>query len=529
MKRLSRLGAVLNKQIGKAVSDRGIDGTQLLVKSGYVHSTGRSGTYNLLPLGFRVQNKIERVIREEMDSAEGSELSLVSLSSGDLWRKSGRISGSEIYRFPEQDQVLAATCEEEVTNLVREIGVSSYKQLPLRLYQIGKKFRAEKRARGGMLRAREFTMKDMYSFDHNRVEAQQSYEAVKQAYMRIFERLGVPIVVAEADTGTIGGEMSHEYHLLSPHGEDKVANCASCGYTANIEKAIGIVKETSSREIKVEYYLTDDGTDSLVAVYCAVDRSINVARVHEEVGIRMDILGQDALAKYQATEGVDEIVLLQRRFIRVVDETVDETVELPNLPEEIRVTKPGTTTLNGVSVVDVADGDACANCDGELKLTHAIEVAHTFLLGTKYSSTFEAKVLNHAGHTVPIEMGCYGIGVSRLLPCIAETMRDDDGLRWPKTIAPFDCLVVCGDEEVASNIGSLITEQGLSAVWDDRTNQFGQALGASKSLGVPIIIVAGKRSLKEGKVEVQARDGSSSESVDIASVGQYAKNLWNNL
>lgn len=468
------------------------DVTELLVNSGYM-SKSSSGVYSMLPLGYKIQQNIESIIRNRMNEIDGAECLLPSLALHSIWKKSGRSNNPELFKTNDEKYLLAATCEEEVTSLVSST-IKSNRDLPLRLYQISKKFRNEKRPRGGLLRGKEFIMKDMYSFDKSQAEARKTYQQVQQAYNNLFKDIGVPIVVAEADSGNIGGSLSHEYHYLSSAGEDEVIHCKGCGYTANMEKAVSYGETVESGEAEVKYYISKDHTE-LIGVYTPPGRVLNNILVDDLVDI--DYECKNVIEEWQKQ---DELI---RRMIRIIDPRVGIKCELPEPP--VTVNRTGTTTLYE-PIVSVNNGENCISCDGTLNNSRAIEVAHTFYLGTKYSSTFNCKVDQSI-----VEMGCYGIGVSRMVAAIAEVTKDKHGLKWPRSITPFDAVVVATDEKVGLDIVNKLKNVGVSAVWDDRSKQFGALLGAARSFGFPLTVIGGKKYINEGVLEVQRRDNKNAE------------------
>ncbi|KAA8904148.1 hypothetical protein TRICI_005598 [Trichomonascus ciferrii] len=498
--RLSRLFVPLNK--AKGVSDV----AELLVRNGYLRQSS-SGAYNVLPLGVRVLQKVEGIVRRRMNEVEGAEVQLTSLSPSGLWKKSGRYGNKEYYHVDKDKYVLAPTCEEEITNVVSG-EVNSYRQLPLRLYQITRKYRDEKRPRGGLLRTKEFVMKDMYTFDEDKRAAEKTYRDVQAAYEQVFADIGVPVKMAEADSGAIGGELSHEFHYLSDAGEDKVINCPNCKYTANIERAASYGEVSQSAQANVAYFVNED-RDNLVAVYYPPERTLNLNLVKAEVP-DIDFSVENPVEVF--VEDLEDFVT--KRLVRIIDPRIKPSIDLPELP--FQAARNATTTLEDIPVVDVEAGEVCPVCDKPgLEERRAIEVAHTFYLGQKYSRPFDANVTGRDDVPRLIEMGCYGIGISRILSAVAEVLKDEEGLRWPKSIAPADAVVVATDPEVAQTVGSAIQSHGVDVVWDDRSSQFGVVLGMARSMGFPLAIIAGKGYQKDGTVEIQQRNKSKKEAIVV--------------
>lgn len=502
-------------------------------------------------------------MRKHMNSVGGVEVSLSTLSSPKLWERTGRANNTELFRLKDSrgtnEHFLAPTHEEEITNLVAN-NVSSYRQLPLRLFQITRKYRDEKRPRGGLLRGKEFLMKDMYSFDITQDAAKSTYTEVQTAYNAFFKEVGVPFVVAEADSGSIGGSLSHEYHYLSHVGEDTVATCDHCKFTANVEKAIAEPPESQrgseSEEAAVEYFVSpDENRETLVAAYYPKNREFSVLHLLNELPdntIDLDVFengspvsvekSQDqpedkqensvkdyAISLFLKTaKAQDDSALLTRRFIRVMDSRLGRSTPLPELP--FRPNRGSTTTLIDVPLVMAQDGDACPECGEEtLRVARAVEIGHTFYLGTKYSkplnATINASSVNKDAESpsepVPIEMGCYGIGLSRLLAAITSITKDKDGLVWPVSIAPYHVVVVSKNVETGAQIvdslrtgtavkdGQNTTRPVINAVLDDRpATSFGASLRDARALGFPATIVVGKNFAEKGKVEIQLRSMS---------------------
>lgn len=514
--RLSRFLVPLKK----VAQPQKLDTVDLLVNNGYIKQSS-SGVFNILPLGLRVQQRIESIIRKRLNNIECQETSLAILAETEIWKKSGRFENAgELFSVRDKPDdetsryLMAPTNEEEITQLVAS-EVHSYRQLPLRLYQIGKKFRNEMRPRGGLLRAREFVMKDLYTFDNSEKEALATYEEVREAYRNIFKDLGAPFSVAEADTGAIGGSLSHEFHYLTDVGEDTVAHCEQCSYTANVEKASYIVEKSLDKSVgvNVEYFLSED-KDTLVAAYYPETRELNPLAIKQDFPLCEEDI--DPIKTFIRNESIN------KRLLRLIDPLVHEAAELPEPGDELErsISKRQTTTLNAeITVVEA--GDICPECEkSPLKLSRAIEVGHTFYLGSKYTKPFSAKVQTKEGGASLIEMGCYGIGVSRLISAIAEVCRDDQGLIWPASVAPFQVLVVAGQHETGLSITKKLNDMGISAVFDDRSKQFGALLGQAKSLGFPYTVIAGKKFAETGELEVQPRTSKDSVFSSIENLGQ---------
>ncbi|VTT66892.1 unnamed protein product [Fusarium fujikuroi] len=433
----------------------------------------------LLPLGLRVQDKIEKLIDKHMHSVGASRLSLSTISSEELWRKSDRLESvaPELFRLKDRKDtplILSPTHEEEITILVAGI-VNSYKDLPIRLYQITRKYRDERRPRHGLLRSREFLMKDLYTFDLTTLEAVETYRQVSAAYRAFFDELKLPYLVAEASSGDMGGDLSHEYHLPSSVGEDTVVNCDSCGYTAN--------DEVAALRPRFPSY---DGSESPPASHFRVWRGISKDRktlinawyprpsgTSAESGLNLHAV-KSAVPELDAT--IEDPLPLwgvslesgTTKVINVVDgrlEPVFERVrdQLPLLPKDLQPCQVEYSTIGstasggGLNLARITDGDACPRCeDGALKIHRALECGHTFQLGTRYSVPLDACVTLPRsgipataaeeglvpGSRIPLQMGCHGVGVSRIFGAVAEILADEQGLNWPRAIAPFEVAII---------------------------------------------------------------------------------------
>lgn len=440
---LSKLLSPLSKH-----SRADLSSVDLLVSHGYIKQAG-SGYFDLLPLGLRVQKKISAIVRKHLDRADCTELELSTLVNPQLWRDSGRLRDDEENEFifvSGKKHLLAPTAEEQITSLV---GSVSYRQLPLRLYQITRKYRNELRPREGLLRTREFLMKDLYSFDLDPEAAAESYKRVRQAYNDIFEEIGIPFVAAEADSGSMGGDLSHEYHYIDKLGEDSIVTCSSCGYAANIE--------------------------------CAVSNG------GPSTGESVIVGGAKIPANRTASPPLIERA--QEAGKLLVDSRID--------PKD------------GVPLVVPLAGDDCVHCGHPLNIDLSIEVGHTFYLADRYTKPFKANVSPSAGSPRPMEMGCYGIGINRIIGAVASKNLDSHGLVWPRSIAPFDCCIVSKDHDLAADIAEELAGNGIDATYDDRTTQLGQSMRAARESGFPFTLVLGKSWEKENLIEILPRRGDS--------------------
>jgi len=528
---------------------------RLLVRAGYVRQLG-SGIYSLLPLGFRVTKRIEQVIREEIDRIGGQEMEMPVVHPADLWKESGRWFkiGPELARFTdraERDMVLAMTHEEVVADLLREI-VRSYRQLPVIVYHFQTKFRDEPRARGGLIRVREFVMKDSYSCDRDFAGLDASYQKHYAAYSRIFERLGLHAIAVGADVGMMGGTGAHEFMVLNPAGEDTLVLCEGCGYAANQQVAlVGKPEPAAEEPLPVEEIETPDTTTiETLARFLGVGRDRTAKATFFVTGD-----GRFVVAIVRGDYDVNETKLVNavkaigglrpahleeirergmepgygspigaRDALVVVDDLVARSPNLvagANRPgwhlRNVNVPRDFTPDL----VVDIAnarEGDSCPDCDGTVVLRNGIEVGNIFKLGTDYTTALGATYLGEDGERHPIVMGSYGIGLGRALACVVEDYHDERGICWPREIAPYPAhLVALGANreprvrEVADRIHAATKAAGHAReiLYDDRDESPGVKLTDAELLGMPTILTVSPRSLAAGGVEV--RDRASGE------------------
>lgn len=465
----------------------------------------KPGLVNWLPMGQLVLDKVLALVARHMDNAGAEKVSLLTLSHSLLWQQTGRWAGSELFRLHDgtgAEYCLAPTCEEEITALAKN-SVRLYKQLPLTLYQVGKKFRDELRPRGGLLRGREFVMKDAYSFDTSVPGAMRSYENMVAAYHAVFAELRVPYVKAAALLGDIGGSMLHEWHYLHPLGEDHLMRCLGCGAALNVEKTASFPDPEASpaTQVAVEYFLLADKC-TLVCAYYPLDRVLLRELLTEELP-DIDFSVENAIEDFLAA---DELL---RRIVRVMDARLTPQLPFPDFPVPFG-NRLFLTTLTDIPLVEAHAGELCGECNGVLETANAIEVAHTFVLGDKYSAALDFAVSvprQGLGSTdrIPVQMGCYGIGVSRLVGAIAELCRDDNGLRWPAAIAMWQATVVCaGADADAAKVCEALAEHGIDYRLDDRADvRLGRKIKESNALGVPLLLIVGK-AFPEVEVEVRA-------------------------
>lgn len=515
----------------------------------------------MLPLGLRVQNKIEALIDKHMNSLRASKLSLSSISSQELWQQSGRLStGTELFKFKDRKDtkyLLSPTHEEEITTLIGGM-VSSYRDLPIRVYQIGRKYRDEKRPRGGLLRGREFVMKDLYTFDASDETARNTYDSVRGAYRKFFDELKIDYIEAQADSGNMGGTLSHEYHLQSEKGEDNILCCSKCDFARNEELVdaidysqehldLGELSETVSTDVPLnELLAVSPDNKVLVKAYNQGEttRQINPHAVKAALGATVDLdMGvEDPFKTFAARQGFG------RRLYYVFDDSVTPSARAAQLTkdyefirsnalETVIITRHQDSTQT-FTLAKKQTGDACPACQaGQLTIKTAIEAGHTFHLGTRYSAKLGARVALASGNeTVPMVMGCHGIGVSRLIAATASCLSDEKGLNWPRAIAPFQVAIVprgldTALLEGASNIYDEITSEGSSidAIIDDRAGTpLPWKLNDADMIGYPIIIILG-RDWAEQKVEVQCRRLGVKATVNVTDVRGFVEDLLHQL
>jgi prolyl-tRNA synthetase len=524
---------------------------QLMLRTGMIRKVA-AGIYSYLPLGLRSIRKVERIIREEMDRAGAMELLMPMVIPAELWQESGRWEqyGKELLRFKDRKETefcLGPTHEEVVTDVVRR-EVKSYRQLPLNLYQIQGKFRDEIRPRFGLMRGREFIMKDAYSFDLDEAGADVAYEKMFQAYRRIFERCGLRFRAVEADTGAIGGTSSHEFMVLAASGEDAIVSCDGCQYAANVEKAelrhSGQAAPTPAAELKkvltparksveeVALYLgtvperlvktlivrTDEG--ETVAVLLRGDRELNDIKLCRLLGCNEVELAPEevVVAVTGAPSGFAGPAGLKLRIL--ADFEVKGMADFITGANEKDAHFTGVNTDRDFSVETFADlrqavaGDPCPRCnEGRLESWRGIEVGHVFKLGTKYSDALSAVVLDDQGKERVLFMGCYGIGVGRTVAAAIEQNHDEQGIIFPMPIAPFQVLVTMlnpNDAQVKDAAEKLYDElqaAGVETLLDDRDERPGSKFKDADLLGIPLRVTVGARGLKEGALELQERKG----------------------
>ncbi|PWY81984.1 prolyl-tRNA synthetase [Aspergillus heteromorphus CBS 117.55] len=582
----------------KPVQGEKEDANDLLIRGGFLRQA-YSGIFHMLPLGLRVQDKLERLIDKHMRSLGASKVSLSSISAQELWEQSGRLKeGSEVFRFLDRKEsrfLLAPTHEEEITTLVGSLS-KSYRDLPVRVYQISRKYRDEQRPRQGLLRGREFIMKDLYTFDYNVENALKTYVSVKAAYTELFNELKIPYLVAAADSGNMGGSLSHEFHFASAKGEDTVISCSTCDSVYNEELAdgkahniddqqpqashspgfdTGEVSGESTRAVSVGLWMAVSH-DKNTLLRCwfpqytlqdptqpPTEREVNshaVKSIAKAAGIDLDISIENPLHQWATHIKSDEASGQRPRVLDLYDSHVraykrpplTDTLEgVDCAAEDIDFSKvdrfPGTN--NYLNLIRVHENDPCSKCGHGLTKTHkATELGHTFHLGTRYSDVLQASVVVDQAHldeadrspssqkdqVMSMQMGCHGIGVSRMISAVADTLADSKGLNWPRAIAPYEVIVVPakGLEAEAEGVYDALTSEpasALDAILDDRDKQMGWKLGDADLIGYPVIIVVGKGWKKQRSLEVQCRRLNVREDVTLEALPEFVRSLLEKL
>ena len=572
-----RTSKLLLATVKETPADAEIISHRLMLRAGLIRKLA-AGLYSWLPLGLRVLRRVEQIVREEMDAAGAQEVLMPAIQPAELWQESGRWEayGPELLRLHDRhrrDFVFGPTHEEIITDLIRR-EIRSYRQLPANFYQIQSKFRDEIRPRFGVMRAREFVMKDAYSFHQDEASLAETYQQMHTTYTRIFERLGLAFRPVEADSGAIGGNRSHEFHVLADSGEDALAICPVCSYAANVEMAPALPPlgkrdaagaamsevdtpgqhtiEEVSRFLKVAAAQTVKtllvkGVGGAIALVLRGDHELNEIKVEKLPGVAkpLQLITAGEVAAVAGCEPgsigpvglhdisiiADESAVRLSNFVCGANENGKHLINVNwgrDLPE------PEVADLR-----NVVEGDPCphpqpvgSECDGKLNIRRGVEVGHIFQLGTKYSETMNATCLDENGNSIVMPMGCYGIGVSRVVAAAIEQNHDDRGIIWPDAIAPFQvCLVPIGlqkSTDVAAAVEQLYAElqaAGLSVLLDDRNERPGVIFADMDLIGIPHRLVVGDRSLARGQVEYKSRRAADSEDWALAEAVEKLEQL----
>lgn len=539
----------------------------LMLRSGMIRMLS-AGIYSFLPLGYRVVRKVSEIIREEMDAIGGQEFHLPALNPREIWEETNRVEafGDTLFHIKNRDYVLAPTHEEIMTFHARNV-VKSYKDMPQIWYQIQTKFRNEPRPRSGVIRGREFLMKDAYSFDVSREALDKSYELHDKAYRNIFDRCGLKYFVVGASSGAMGGSGSEEFMVKSSAGEDTVAYCESCGYAANVEVATSVVKSIErDKQNKAVYEISTPKVKS-------IDELCEFLKIEEEVCAKSRVYihnGSAVLILMQGNDEVNESKLEKVLGGNVRSAHPEELLEITGadagsigpigfkdrIISDLKL-KDRNNLFSGANKNDyhiggidfirdvknneyadlriVQSGEGCLNCDKNLEVFSAIELGHIFKLGTKYSESMGAKFIDEKGEEHPIIMGSYGIGVERVMACFIEQNNDDKGIVWNKTLAPFDVHLIALNlkndlvSNTSENIYSELKSNNLEVLFDNRDAAAGFKFNDADLLGMPIQIVIGEKKLKETKCEVKIRKTGERFDVELSELNDKIKELLDSI
>ncbi|MEA2699191.1 MAG: prolyl-tRNA synthetase [Myxococcales bacterium] len=558
-----RLSKTLVPTLKEAPAEAEVPSHVFLMRGGYIRKVA-AGIYSFLPLGWRVLQKVTRIVREEMNQAGASEVFLPAVIPAELWQESGRWDqyGAQLLRFKDRkggDFVIGPTHEEVICALVRS-DVRSYRQLPLNLYQIQTKFRDELRPRAGLMRGREFTMKDAYSFHVDELDAKREYENMYATYKRIFERCGLAFRAVEADTGNIGGSLSHEFQVLAETGEDALVACDNCDYAANVEQAqskastaptggvaagetmtkvstpgqhtieevSAFLKVPPTTLVKTLIYLADGKP---VAALVRGDRTVNEIKLKKAAGAAEIVLASDA--------AVREVTGAPTGFAGPVGLKIPIycDIEVSAMADFVTGANQADAHLRGVNVNrdfvptasgdyrQAAPGDACPRCaTGHFKGYRGIEVGHVFFLGQKYSKPMGCTFLDVDGQEKAMTMGCYGIGVTRILAAAIEQNHDKDGIIWPVPLAPFEVAILELQQDdpnlvaLCEKLYGDLRAAGIDVLYDDRDERPGVKFKDADLVGVPFRIAVGKKGLAEGVVELKLRKSPEVRKIKIADI-----------
>ncbi len=546
-----RMSKLFSRTLREAPNSADSKGYEYLLRAGFIRQLG-AGIFSLLPFGFNATKKIEQIIREEMNTIGGQEILMPVVNPADIWKETGRFYSidKEMSRFHDRggrDMVLAMTHEEAVTDLARG-EIDSYKRLPLLVYQIQTKWRDDPRPRAGLIRVREFTMKDSYSFDTDQAGLDQQYAAHYKAYFRIFSRCGLPVIVVGADSGMMGGKISHEYMYLCGIGEDTIITCPACGYTANRQVATFTKTYYPQEPKEMEKVLTPDcKTIEDLAAFLKIEKRqtakavfmvgtfINDTNGEEEEKVIVGIIRGDLeveenklqnAARANALRPAHPEEILAKKMVPgygsaigcssdvvvIVDDSVSESNNLvagANIEGYHLLNTNFARDYQG-TVADIASASAnyeCPQCKHPLSSSKGVEVGNIFQLNTRYSDSMNCTYQDENGARKPVIMGSYGIGVGRLLACLAENYCDDKGLCLPISVAPMQVHLVSlvKDPAMGESLYNQLSQAGIDVLYDDRKESAGVKFADADLIGLPIRITLGNRSLKEGKVEVKVR------------------------
>ena len=536
-----------------------------LIRAGYIKQVS-NGIYTLLPPAQRISQKIQTIIREEMDNIDGQEVLFPVVMPREIWDKSGRYAsiGAEMVRFKDRtghDMLLGMTHEEAAVHSAMGI-IKSYDQLPFMIYQLQTKFRDEPRSRAGLIRVREFIMKDAYSFHTSQEDLESYYKKVYDAYFNIYKRIGLKNVIAVAgDSGMMGGKIAHEYMLLTDIGEDSIAICDKCGYKANVEVAKGILdkvqdvdaelqevytgdaktideicelfKISPEKTIKAVCYAMEGDTEKSLIVFVRGDLEVNEAKVKFIIG--KDIAPKDLDETCLVKGNIGPIGINDKNIVVLFDESLRDEKNMICGTNKEKYHIRGVSTCRDIpnivynDVSKVKDGEGCVACGGKLKIYRGVEIGNIFQLGTKYTKPMNMTIHMPDGSEINPIMGCYGIGVGRNLACIAEESGDDRGLVWNMNVAPWEveiCPLRLDDENVKTKSLELyeqLQQCGVDVIYDDRNVSAGYKFADSELLGIPVRVVVSPRSLQDGNVEVAFRTGCDKKMIAFDKAVSFLK------
>ena len=563
---------ILIPTVKEVPNDAEVLSHKMMLRAGYIRQIS-AGMYAYLPLAYKVISKIEKIVREEMEAIDAVEMLTPAVLPAELWKQSGRYEtyGQELYKFKnrhDRDFILGPTHEETMTTLIRD-EVKSYKKLPLSLYQIQMKYRDEDRPRYGLLRGREFLMKDAYSFHADEETLDQSFRDFEKAYQNIFRRCGLNFREIVGDAGAMGGRDSKEFSAIASIGEDTIAYSEESDYAANLEMASSVYTDLQMHENQEE--LTKVATDDAHSIdEVAAKLDVNSNRLIKTMVLIVD--EAPVLALLRGNDQLNEVKLTNLLHADEVREATEEEAfellgahvgslgpVLENKPENLKIVadKYIEQMVNSVvganedgfhlknvnverdftvdeyaDIRTVREGELASDGKGALKFTKGIEIGHIFKIGTKYSEALDAKVLDENGRAIPVIMGCYGIGVSRLLSAVSEQQSDENGLVWPKNIAPYDVHVIpvnaknAEQMEIADQINGELTKAGYDVLVDDRKERAGVKFADSDLIGIPLRVTIGKKA-SEGIVEVKLRKTGEAVEVKVAELNNTVEILLN--
>ena len=561
------LSKLVCERTKEAPQDARIKSHILLARAGYIKQVA-AGIYSLTPPAQRMSKKIQEIIREEMNAIDGQEVLFPVVMPREMWEESGRYTsiGQEMVRFKDRtghDMLLGMTHEEAAVHMARHI-VSSYNQLPCMIYQIQTKFRDEARSRGGLIRVREFTMKDAYSFHVSQEDLDRYYRRAYDAYYRIFRRIGLKnFTDFKSDTGMMGGSVAHEFMLVTPAGEDTLVFCDGCDYRANmevaeckgevlprkemplelvntgsaatIEEVCSLLKTEKSRSIKAVVYAVRGDSSKIVVAFVRGDREVNEAKLKKAVGL--DVAPYDGGVTEEIACGNIGPIGLSERIIKVFDRSLEGATGMiagANKHEYHYTGLDAERDLSGAEFKDiakVAEGDVCPVCGGRLRIENGIEIGNIFQLGTKYTAAMNMTVHAEDGSSFNPIMGCYGIGVGRAIASVAEESNDENGLILPVTVAPWQVhlIVLRPDKEEIKAAGDKVCAEleaaGIEVLYDERDCAAGIKFADADLMGMPIRIVLSPRTLAENEAEVKLRRGGEAMRVKTDALVEKASEL----